>query len=763
MTKHDFNRILKTFVDPGVSIISEASTICFSVAGNSYFLYTKGRNGELEVSEQEVNGYIPASSWIIRNLAHLDLLARRIVDLIPEPKNFISPSLILNFESETTKSTKCVIEHLRDYVSDRTGAFQTNLLYLVSNAGEGKSTILSKFAIDQARKYINREAEWLLLPIPLGGRPFLRFDDITVGVLQNKYRFQYLYYDSFIELVKLGLIIPAFDGFEEMFVETSSHEAFSAMSTLVESLDSSGTMIVAARKAYFDFDNIRIKESIIDNIREKDVSFDKFEILKWDKEHFIEYAKLCAIYDPESLYERIFDALLGDKTHPILTRPVFVKKLLEICDNSDSQDDFVTRIRSANTNVIRAFLESIVERESLEKWIDRSGSDGIESSLITNREHFELLSMIALMLWESQKDSLELKALEFLARYFAETHRKTAEQANKIVARLPSHALITKCVGQPSNSQQYSFEHESFWMFFLGFGIYLQLEELEKSDSYLNLRNTLRFRLLNIEAIHSILLCLNEKDEKEKRRIIEMLVQLCAYDDKTSFTQDNSSNIIIRLLSNIDFECKSISNISFPVNALRSRKLKNVVFRNCYFAATAVKNSQFSNCIFQNCIFEVVKFAIGDDETPLKWIQSELIECDIHAIETESNFSLWNPEEIYAYLIKNRYITENEDSNYELHLSESSDEKLICLEKLLRYFMRSTHISDSIIKMKIGEHYTTFEQEVLPYLLKVEVLEMIPNRSGSSQHRYRLGLPLAQINDAISKAYGKFEVFLTLL
>ncbi len=759
----DFIRLLNTFVDPGDSITKDDDQICFSVGGNGYLLSTQKTGGSLLVKEQHETEYMPADKWVINKLAHLDLLASRISELIEEPKNFIPPSVILNINSTEKLSENNGLNELRDYIDQKQTSFQTHILYLVSNAGEGKSTLLSKLAIDQANKYRRGEANWLLLPIQLGGRPFMRFDDITIGVLQNKYRFQYLYYNSFIELVKMGLIVPAFDGFEEMFVESSTKEAFTAMSNLVEVLDSSGTMVIAARKAYFDFDNIKIKEIIIDKLRQNDVVFDKFDIQRWNKDQFVNFATLCLVNNPNSLYERLLLALDNNSEHPILTRPVFVKKLLEICMTPDSQDDFVTKIQSANTNFLRAFIESIIKRESDEKWIDRGGMDRIESPLLTQIEHFELLSSVAQMMWESQKDSVELSTLSFIAEYFGETHFMQPNQVKEIIARLPSHALIVRSTSFSQSALQYSFEHESFRMFFLGFAIARLITEYNEGNSYLDLRNILRLRILPIEVVHSIVEFLKQEFGDHIIATIKLLVNFCSFDEKTSFTQENTSNIIIRLLNDVDFQNSELKNLQFPINALRSRRLKNIYFKNCYFARTSVTNSKFENCIFKDCVFENLCFSLESDEKRLQWINSSLQDSKVHSIMTETQVSLWNPEEISALLKEEGYVKEEEFTPSTIAIVPVKDEKLECFEKILRYFMRSTHISDSVIRKKAGDRYLLFQDEILPVLLEKQIFIEIQNRSSDNQSRFRLGVSFSSINAAMMKAQGSFQDFLSAL
>src|SRR4029077_1840672 len=97
-------------------------------------------------------------------------------------------------------------------VLSRRPAGATSVLYLTSDAGEGKTTLINHLALKQAQRYKEKTTDWLLVPIPLGGRTFLRFDDVVVAALVNRLRFQLFYYDAFLELVRLGVLVPAFAG-----------------------------------------------------------------------------------------------------------------------------------------------------------------------------------------------------------------------------------------------------------------------------------------------------------------------------------------------------------------------------------------------------------------------------------------------------------------------------------------------------------------------------------------------------------------------
>ena len=224
MNIKDFKRVLSTFADRPADIIYDdrTGTFCAEIRNVpiSGKLITKGDS--LFVIEDDIEEN--ARDWIKNRVADLPTLANRILTYIHEDKYFVDPcGLFLDTpdtSDEEISINSCMEQLEESLATNIPGA--TNVLYLISNAGEGKSTLIEQFARIQANKFKNREADWLLVPIPLGGRPFLRFDDIVVASLTNKLRFRNFYYESFIELVKLGLIVPAFDGFEEMYMQNKS-------------------------------------------------------------------------------------------------------------------------------------------------------------------------------------------------------------------------------------------------------------------------------------------------------------------------------------------------------------------------------------------------------------------------------------------------------------------------------------------------------------------------------------------------------------
>ncbi len=338
----------------------------------------------------------------------------------------------------------------------------TSVLYLTSDAGEGKTSLINEVAVRQAEAYKTKRSDWLLVPVPLGGRPFLRFDDVVVAALVNRLRFQLLYYDAFLELVRLGVLVPAFDGFEEMIVESSSGEAVSELGNLVGKLRSSGTLLVAARKAYFDYPNFGSQARLFDTIGSNgDVAFGRLSLNRWDRNTFTRYAGKWRVSDPDRLFALVSDRLGSD--HPVLTRAVLVQRLVEVARAESDLSALLNRIGQDQRDYFHDFVGGIVEREARHRWTDRSGDPS--RALLTTEEHHELLSMVAQEMWLSSTDELGTDVVTLVVEMFAEANDKSPAVARQIQERIKQHALLTVTpIGRPT----LAFDHEDFRVFYLG-------------------------------------------------------------------------------------------------------------------------------------------------------------------------------------------------------------------------------------------------------------------------------------------------------
>jgi hypothetical protein len=749
----EFKSVVLTFADPGTELLFDSSDFAISVNGDLISARIISKAGDIYVDEG--SGAQPGTLWILNRLARLPLLAARLRDAVPPTDHFVSPSvsLLQTLEKSSEDQLKTspdglgtCLEALKD-----PSPLETTVLYITSDAGEGKTSLINQMAREQATLYIEHKADWLLVPIPLGGRHFLRFDDITVGVMQNRYRFPYLYYQSFLALVRMGVIVPAFDGFEEMFVESSSGEALSAMGILVSSLESRGAMVVAARKAYFEFESLKTKERLFDTIRGYSVGFAQLEIHRWGKQQFIEYCTRRGMDDAENLYQCVSERLGSE--HALLTRAVLVKRLVDVAVKSPSIDGFLEQLHHSGADYFSVFVRGLIEREATEKWIDRSGERNVGTPLLTVEEHCELLSQVALSMWEAKVDYLKRDSLELAADYYCEMARKNAFQAQQVRERLRGHAML---IPSPNSSQAVEFDHDEFRLFFLGEGIARQIRPLN-AQAKVELLGTFRRGVIPNDGMQALIRALTRDTQLDRARTIKFLLELTSMDSQASYTHENASALIVALLSDLASEGLVIEGLSFGSDALIDKKLSGHTFRGCYFANTSLDFTELRKCSFIRCTFSQLRFT---DNTVVSEVSME--DCTVDAVVPNSQGrEFWNPAEIRHSLLKAGVFFREDKVQEEQHIVlKDEDEELVAIDKLIRYFMRSTHISESVIKMKLSKSAQSFIDETLPELERCGIVEEIKNLGSGGQRRFRLGVTLERLQAAMSEANGDFRLFM---
>jgi len=751
----EFKSIVTTFADPRTDLLFDRTQIVISVNGDLIEARIATKEGDVYVNEG--GGQIPATKWVLNRLARLPLLATRLLSSVVPTEHFVSPYASLLPTSEQGPQgavlTKDALGATQKMLDGRS-PLETTVLYITSDAGEGKTSLINQLALAQAHRFKENRSDWLLVPIPLGGRHFLRFDDITIGALQNRYRFPFLYYSSFLALIKMGVIVPAFDGFEEMFVENSSGEALSAMGILVGSLDSQGAIVIAARKAYFEFENLRVQERLFDSIRSFSVGFAKIELERWSKVQFLQYCEKRDLTNGEELYRRVCDRLSSD--HPLLTRAVLIKRLVDVAVQSPSLDALLEQLHRSGPDYFSVFVRSLIEREANEKWIDRTGESEVGAPLLTVQEHCALLAEVALAMWEARVDYLTRDSLEFVADYFSETERKNAFEAQQIRERIRGHAML---IPSPNAANAVEFDHEEFRSFFLGEGI-ARLMQPATERTKVDVLTAFRRGILPRPAQHALIRALTRDTTVDRFQVAVFLLEIGKMDAQASYTQQNCSDVIIRVLSGMQASKLDVDNMVFRDDALRARKLSGIRFHGCYFSPTSLDLTDLRDCIFSKCNFAQIRVFESTN-----FSNTVFDDCNVDALlladrERES----WDPAEIRHHLERSGVVFPGAaDSAIASTSVEEPDQELRDLEKIVRYFMRSTHISESVMRMKLGKGGQRFIGHTLPQLLQRGVMEEIEHRGAGDQRRFRLSSSSQAVNSAVAAAGGSFERFLNLV
>ncbi len=751
MDRNRFIKVLETFADDPSALDRTRSDMLVQVQSQILDFKVKQPGGEVHVTE---NGLTEkAEVWIRDRLANLRQLAQRIIDVTPTVTEYVSPSgqfvdVLERAPTGEEMFVESAVECLDQQMQNGVG-LSAQVIYLTADAGEGKTTTIQQLARRYARDYLNRKTTSLIVPIYLGGQPFIKLDDMIIGSVANTYRFRSLYIDSFIELVKIGAIIPAFDGFEEMFVVGSSGEAVSSLANFVDHLESSGCAIVSARTAYFEIRDFAAQARLFDCMKGSEVAFSRLKLNRWDKTRFLLYWDVRCLSDGEAVWQALAGKF-GCENHPLLTRAVLVSKLADIAENADHLDQLIQRIGHDASSYFAALVDSIIERE-LTKWLDRTEAS-IRKPLLTIEGHHELLSQVAVEMAISSNTEISDDELTAIAEVFCETRRFSATVSRQVVARLPDHPLLRKA---PNGKKSLVFDHDEFRDFFTGEA----LGSFIYSDQQADYKNLLRRAILTPSAAEACFVYLKAKCPNAKKAV-GFVMRCMEGEDSASGVRESSSRVLARLVTLVDGnERVRVEKCVFEPEAFRGVALSAIHFADCYFHRLDLDASRLSNCEFSACEFAAVEW---DAKTS---VANSVIhpDCKIYeAYDAGEDLAVFDPKTIIAAVRSAGFEVEDLAAAHwdKTGQAVTVEEDLSIAEKALRAFHRSKGAAENVFKVRLGKHYPRFIDYVVPELVGSGVLLEEKYEGKGKQRYFRLGIEMALLQKAIKDSNGDFKRFL---
>lgn len=748
MNRDTFRQIVTAFADEAIDVDFSGGNMLAQIRDEIVDVKVSEREGTIWI--QESGEELSAYAWIIKRLARLNLLADRILAQIPDEEYFVEPEGILldidsssNDNNSKSKDASQAIEN----ALDQGVAGITRILYLTSDAGEGKTTLINHVARLLAQKYKRKEASWLLVPISLAGRPFMALDDIVVAELTNRFRFN-LYYDAFTEMVKLNALVPALDGFEEVFLETGSGEAVSALGNLINQLNGSGRVLIAARKAYFEIRSFASQARMFDTVdSDAGAIFEQLSLQRWSKNKFFEYAQIRGLSNPIEIHTK-FANQLGGHDHPLLSRAVLVSRLIDVA-LKDDVGSLVHELSKDPEDYFFQFVEALIEREAVSKWIDRSSSGDTASPLLSVEEHFALLTQIAREMWINRTDTLGLDYIDLIADVFNSEHSKSAAVAHQVKERLHQHSLLAS---RGSSTKKLTFDHEDFRLFFLGQALGT---ELIKSDPQ-SIGIFLRSASIPSRTVDAAISYVSRKEASIKT-ILDVLVSIGQSALETSYEKENSGFIVIRLIEADPEGRHVIKSINFPPNSLRMRHLKNVEFVNCRFRDTEIGPTDDWGVVFKESHFDSI---LLNSDTLFSGV--DFIDCDVSSIFfSDTDEAFFAPDEINEILDLTSPKEVMQPTTLTNFVIQSKSDTRLAVQAL-RAFLRATHLSEYVLRQRLGQNSNEFFHGILPKLLSSEILEEIDPKGSSTQRRFKLAIPMRNIEPAIRNA-SDLASFLSLL
>lgn len=746
MDSAKFKEIIGSFLDSSDHFDTDRGEVALQVGPELISIRLSVQGGTLWVTDGTHRS--TAEDWIVRRLAMLPLLAERIIASVPENQEFITPPA--DFLDEINRNAKDEPVHVSngeeaavDFLSRRLGG-TCSVLYLTSDAGEGKTTVINHLAREQAERYKSGKTDWLLVPVSLSGRPFLRFDDVIVASLVNHLRFQRLYFEAFVHLVRMGVLVPALDGFEEIFVETSEADAISSLGNLIRHLRGEGSLLIAARKAYFEFRSLRAQARLLDSLPGVDVAFGRVGLCRWHREEFTEYATLKGLENADQFYNAVTEVL--DPKHPLLTRPVLVRRLVELAMASGME--FIAQLRPHANTYFSWLVDQLIKREAEEKWIDKLGEP--PTPLLTTEEHHELLGYIAEEMWISKTDVISGELLDSLAEIFCESKKKSPVASRQVMERVRQHALI---ISSSPAGKEFEFDHDDFREFFLG----EQLARYIYVGAEDEIRKLFRVDTFPPVALDSAVGRLAPACE-DSTSLIEMILKVGLSESSSTFVRENAGAFVTPLLRCSHVAGLQLKGLVFPLDSLLGCSIAEITFVNCYFRPTSLSGSTLKNCRFEACEFE----HLGVNTASTKIEQCKLVSSKIDSLTVEyrgATTDYYDPDQIETQAARLGFTADAKQLVLNSRAVEEYDKDLRIAEKALQTFHRSTRVHEGTFRLRLSVHESRFQESILPKLLKAGILEEV---QGPSDRKYRRAVPVTKIAEALSACNGSFETFLRI-
>ena len=751
MQFEDLKRIVTCFADHADDVDTGHGELLVQIRDETIHAKLLDRTDGLIVEEHGER--MPAASWIVNRVARIPLLADRIRSYVVPPLHFVRPSG--RYLDQPDQEPLDEDSHRRDVVDaltetlDRRLAGTTSVVYLTSDAGEGKTSLIDFLAVKQAEAYKAKTSDWLLVPIPLGGRTFLRFDDVVVSALVNRLRFQLLYYDAFLELVRLGVIVPAFDGFEEMIVEASSGEAISALGSLVGNLRSAGTLLVAARRAYFDYPSFRSQARLFDAVGSGgDVAFGRMSLDRWDRNAFLTYAAARNVEAPEALFGAVSERL-GEQ-HPVLTRAVLVRRLVDVATDEADLHGLVERIGRGHRDYFHEFVDGLVEREAQLKWLDTSGDP--PRAILTVAEHHELLAMVAQEMWLSATDDLRFDVVNILVEMFAGAKEMSPAVARQIGERIKQHALLVST----GFGRALAFDHEDFRLFYFGQALGRAIAAGDSGD----VRAILERAALPASAVaeaRGVIL----RQGGDPKAALSLLQALADAELPASFVRENCGALTLALVEDTE-GAHEARNMSFPDGALRERHFSDVTVTGSYFHATSLAGTVLRDCRFAGCNFERLELD-GSEKVSGSSLDDECRIGSVVRLEGGEQVARFGWEEIGHELRRAGFTSGLAEATETEPTEPDPDDDLRLVQRFLRGFLRSSALNESTVRQRLGAHASRFFKSLLPQLVQAGVVREVQYRGHGGQRRMKLAVPMIRIEQAMSEAGGEFDRFVQSL
>jgi hypothetical protein len=301
-----------------------------------------------------------------------------------------------------------------------------------------------------------------------------------------------------------------------------------------------------------------------------------------------------------------------------------------------------------------------------------------------------------------------------------------------------------------------AFDHEEFWNYFLATHLVELLKKKEKSALYRFLeRRSLPLMTAKWSAV------IEPWTQGQAHDLTALLSELCVSELRSGYMKQNAG-LIAGGLARIAPKDMKLDSMYFEGDILQASRLECIEFRRCMFNDFVLTDSDWRDCRFQEC--EVLGIAVRNARLEgCVFDEKSRVVGVLRGGGGDEEFRTYVPEtcerilsDCGAKFQKPTLFPPREP------IPPVPDHRRQSLERFLRIFERNTGAVQSVIQLKLGQKLSVFEKEVLPALLRHQVIRQTTYRGRGGQNRYELCFPLEvllQAEDPDSAAPSQLIAF----
>jgi hypothetical protein len=701
---------------------------------------------------------MPYAKFLTHELARLDVLAGKLVDLRPAVPFFVDGEASLARPGDQAVQGKSVA--LLEAECRDAPAFASRVSFLTADAGHGKTALLRHYQREVAQSFQKGKSSFLFWHVDLQGRQLLRLSEALMGDL-GELRHAGLWMPGIVRLMQHKKLILAVDGFDELSAEQGDADALGALTSLVEQLEGRGVIIAAARRTFFDAEDYANKTSLVRRGLASPCHFDQMKLSPWGKQETVRFLSAVefdgqSFGDPEKTYSNIVKALGGDQEHPMLDRPFLLSQMAKVLLTSRlAPEDFVTTDDdplSGVASVVRAFIK----REVTEKWIFPDTG----APYLTQDQHVELLASVAEEMYRNQKDRLRLDTIETIAAMLMDQWSIAPSRQAQIMDMVRAHVLLVLPPDEQSNFR--SFDHPEFRDFFVAQALRGHLETALTDGDARQLARFLTYAPLT-DGTARYVCAMVDRSPARADRAVRSLCERVREEWRPTHLQPNAGTLVASLLDGVEFEEETAVDAGLVVSSLvlEQSRLQKVRFSGVNFVNLSLQHADWRDVVLSGCEVTELRLDRSLSRFHNVLVEDTRISCVKVAVDSEEDEREYSPRRIGLLLKSMGIATAAQEPMIEAPSEIEETESLRTGRRLFSLFARSTTVTDHMIETRFRAASTAgfVLNTVVPLLTRHGLIEERPWRGGGTGRVWMLRRGLDEILSAVDQPNDPAHAF----